>query len=319
MKKLLFLVNPLSGSGKGIALAGQIASEMQGRLPAHDYDIVFTTPDVTVQTRTLAPQYKTVVVAGGDGTLNRVARGLIGLSDRPGLGSIPLGTGNDLARSLGILESRKRGGLSALLDLILAGNTRPVDVFTLGPQRVFISYAGFGRDAAIAAAFDRLRRRAPFRSLCTYGCSKLLYLLLGMVCVGKRCAPGLKLSYTTDDGSTKTLQFQHSLCQLLISNIDSYGGGACVSSKTRMDDGKFELAIMPGNTRWALLHLSSLIGKPYDRLAPSGAVIQTRELSVCPANAVSAQIDGETVAIEPGEQLSIRHAGQLMMIAAPYS
>jgi diacylglycerol kinase family enzyme len=291
---------------------------MQGRLPAHDYDIVFTTPDVTVQARTLAPQYETVVVAGGDGTLNHVARGLIESGKSPRMGIIPLGTGNDFARSLGLLAILKQQGLGALIDLFLAGTTRPVDMFTLGEQHLFMSYAGFGRDAAIAAAFDRLRRRAPFRLLCAYGGGKLLYLLLTLACARQKCAPSLELSYQKADGSIKTLRFQHSLCQVLISNIDSYGGGARVSANSRMGDGQVELTILRSTTRWLLLHLSRLIGKPYDVLAHSGAVIQTRELSLCPAEAVSAQIDGETIAVEPGKRLSIRIAGQLMMLAAPH-
>lgn len=315
MKKLLFLINPISGSGAGVPLAGRIADALQGRMPVGHYDIIFTKAVVTEQARALAPQYETVVVAGGDGTLNRVARGLIELNDAPSLGIIPLGTGNDCARSLGILAAQKRGGLSALIDLVLAGNTRPVDVFTLGPEHIFISYAGFGRDAAIAAGFDRLRCRAPYRSLCAYGGSKLLYLLLGLACVRHNCAPGLELSYQTDGGSTETLQFKHTLCQLIISNIDSYGGGACVSNRTHMDDGKLEIAIMRSNARWVLLHLSRLIGRDYDRLAPPGTVIQTGELSLCPAGSVPAQIDGETIAIEPGTRLDIRIAAQLMMIA----
>ena len=319
MKKLLFLINPLSGSGKGVPLAGQIASEMQGRLPAHDYDIVFTTPDVTVQARTLATQYETVVVAGGDGTLNRIARGLIESGKSPRMGIIPLGTGNDFARSLGLLAVLKHKGLGGLIDLFLTGSTHPVDVFTLGEQHMFISYAGFGRDAAIAAAFDRLRRRMSFRAVCACGGGKLLYLLLPLICARQKCTPGFELSYQKADGSTATLQFQHSLCQVLITSIDSYGAGARVSSDSRMDDGQVELTIMRSNTRWLLLHLSRFTGRAYDDLAPTGAVIRTSELSLYAAEAVPAQIDGETVAIEPGEQLNIRLAGQLMMCTAPHS
>ena len=58
MKKLLFLINPISGSGAGKALAEHIAAEMQGRMPVQDYDIVFTTPEVTRQARNLASQYQ---------------------------------------------------------------------------------------------------------------------------------------------------------------------------------------------------------------------------------------------------------------------
>ena len=316
MKKLLFLINPISGSGAGVALAGRIADALQGRIPAGHYDIIFTKADVTAQSRTLAPHYETVVVAGGDGTLNRVARALVDLSDAPSLGIIPLGTGNDCARSLGMLAARKQGGLNAMLDLILAGNTRPLDMFTLGKQHMFISYAGFGRDAAIAAAFDRLRCREPFRSLCKRGSSKLMYLLLTLACTRQKCAAGLELSYQKADGSTETMHFKHSLCQVLITNIDSYGAGARVSSSSHMGDGTFEVTIMRSSARWLLLHLSRFTGKAYDRLAPPDAVIQTRELSLYPAVSVPAQIDGETITVEPGAPLNIRNAAQLMMIAS---
>jgi diacylglycerol kinase family enzyme len=316
MKKLLFLVNPISGSGAGVPLAGRIADALQGRIPAGHYDILFTKADVTVQALALAPHYETVVVAGGDGTLNRVARGLISMSEAPSLGIIPLGTGNDCARSLGILTARKQGGLHAMLDLILAGNTCPLDVFTLGQQHMFISYAGFGRDAAIAAAFDRLRHREPFRSLCKRGSSKLLYLFLTLACARQQCAAGSELSYQKADGSTETMHFKHSLCQVLITNIDSYGAGVRVSSSSRMGDGTFEVTIMRSSARWLLLHLSRFTGRAYDDLAPPGAVIQTGELSLYPAGSVPAQIDGEAIAVEPGARLNIRNTAQLRMVTA---
>ena len=181
---------------------------------------------------------------------------------------------------------------------------------------MFISYAGFGRDAAIAAAFDRLRRREPFRSLCKRGSSKLLYLLLTLACARQQCAAGLELSYQKADGSTETMHFKHSLCQVLITNIDSYGAGVRVSSSSRMGDGTLEVTIMRSSARWFLLHLSRFTGRAYDDLAPPGAVIQTGELSLYPAGSVPAQIDGEAIAVEPGERLNIRNAAQLMMIAA---
>ena len=300
-------------------LAGQIASEMQGRMPAQEYDIIFTTPAVTSQARTLAPQYETVIAAGGDGTLNQIARGLLESGTTPRMGIIPLGTGNDFARSLGLLTVLKHQGLGGLIDLFLSGSTRPIDIFTLGEQHMFISYAGFGRDAAIAATFDRLRSRTPFRQLCTCGGGKFLYLLLPLICARQKCAPGLELSYQKTDGSTAILQFQHPLCQLLISNINSYGGGTRISSTSCMDDGQLEITIMRKNSRWLLLHLSRFTGRAYDELAPAEAVIRTRELSLCLTGSVPAQIDGETVAIEPGKKLTILKTAQLMMLTAPHS
>ncbi len=316
MKKLLFLVNPVAGAGAGAALAGRIAQEMRTRMPEDLYDIMFTTADAAAQARDLGPRYEIVAAAGGDGTISRIARGIAGLPEPPRLGVIPLGTGNDCARSLGLLPVRRRGGLAGLIDLISSGTASPVDMLTFGAEHMFINYAGLGRDAAIAAAFDRVRRRAPFRALCAHGGSRLLYFFIGLAGARHTCAPGIALSYQAPDGSTHALQFPHRLCQLVIGNIDSYGGGVRISSRTRMDDGLFEVAIMRGSARWVLLHLGRLTGRAYDSFGPADAVIQARQLALQPAACSTAQVDGETVAIEPHACLDVRFAARIQMIAA---
>ena len=319
MKKLLFLINPLSGSGAGKTLAGRINAAMQKRLPPHDYDIVFTDKEVGAHAGTIAPQYETVIVAGGDGTINHTAGALIGLGNPPALGIIPLGTGNDLARSLGLLSVLKHKGLEALIDVFLEGSTRPVDVFTLGPRHGFISYAGFGRDAAVAGVFDRMRKKTPYRLLSSCGFSKLVYALLALACARQSCPAGLELNYQKADGSTKNLCFTDPLCQLIISSINSYGGGTCISSASRMDDAQFEITIMRNSPRWILLHLARFTGRAYDDLAPAGSVFQAREASLLLPEAVPAQIDGETIKIEPKSRLDVQIAGRLMMTATPQS
>lgn len=92
-----------------------------------------------------------VVAAGGDGTVNEVARGLIG-SDAA-LGIVPLGSGNGLARHLK-LPLDPRGALSRL--------ARPevtrIDVGRIN-RRLFVCTAGIGFDAEVARRFALGRRR----------------------------------------------------------------------------------------------------------------------------------------------------------------
>lgn len=316
MKKLLFLINPVSGAGRGAGLAARIAAEVQGRRPLPDYDIVCTTADATSQVRELASGYETVVAAGGDGTISRVARGLIDHADDIRLGIIPLGTGNDCARSLGLLRVWRSGGLPALLDVILEGTTRPADVFTFGPRHMFINYAGLGRDAAIAAGFDRARRKSLLRALCERGGSKLLYALIALASAGKKCAPGIELHFPGADGTSQTVCFPRPPCQVVIGSIDSYGGGACISSAARMDDARFEVAVMHGSARWLLLHLGRLAGRSYDSLASPGAVFRVPKMRLYTGHSEYAQVDGETVGIEPETWLEIRPAGRVRLIAA---
>lgn len=72
-----------------------------------------------------------IVAAGGDGTLNEVVNGI---ADKPGQATIallPLGTGNDFARSLGLPNE-----LDAALEVLLAGRTRGVDLVRVTSDRV---------------------------------------------------------------------------------------------------------------------------------------------------------------------------------------
>lgn len=84
-----------------------------------------------------------IVVAGGDGTINEVVNGLAD-SDVP-LGLIPVGTGNALARQIGL----KPGDIEGACRAIAAGRTRRMDLGCLN-GRFFASMAGVGLDAHVA-------------------------------------------------------------------------------------------------------------------------------------------------------------------------
>lgn len=81
-----------------------------------------------------------VIAVGGDGTLNEVVAGISQCESRPKLGLIPMGTTNDFARAMHI--PRK---VEEALDIILAGETLPVDVGLLNGNRYFINIAAGGR------------------------------------------------------------------------------------------------------------------------------------------------------------------------------
>jgi YegS/Rv2252/BmrU family lipid kinase len=92
-----------------------------------------------------------VVAWGGDGTVNEVAGPLIG--SPTALGVVPAGSGDGLARSLGLpLEP------DAALRVAFSGRTRAMDVGYLG-ERHFLNIGGIGFDADIAAAFNARRTR----------------------------------------------------------------------------------------------------------------------------------------------------------------
>ncbi len=92
-----------------------------------------------------------IVAAGGDGTMNGVADGVIqtGLP----LGVLPMGTANDLARTLGIPTD-----LDAAAAVIAAGRMQRIDVGEVN-EHAFFNVASIGLSAELAASLTPERKR----------------------------------------------------------------------------------------------------------------------------------------------------------------
>ena len=127
--------NPASGSAS-------LFEELRPALASRGWELVAT--DAPRAARALAEQavrdaVDVVVAAGGDGTITEVADGLVATGDAetgPALGVLPLGTGNDLARSLAV--PLDPAGALAALD---AGRTAPLDVIAVWIAGALHGYA----------------------------------------------------------------------------------------------------------------------------------------------------------------------------------
>ena len=131
MKKILFLINPVSGKLLGTRLSEYIISELSGVVERDSFDIKYSEKDIEKQCENLLSKYEIVVVAGGDGTISQVVKVITRLERKPKLGIIPIGTGNDLANSFGILHIYKSHGLGALLKIILRCKVAKLDILSL--------------------------------------------------------------------------------------------------------------------------------------------------------------------------------------------
>src|SRR5918999_1286944 len=115
-----FIVNPNAGSVGEI----EVLQEKLGQL--QDTEVRFTKKagDATaIARRALASGAELIVATGGDGTLNEVVNGLAADFGRARLGLLPLGTGNDFARSINVPAD-----LDAALAILAAGRVRTMDV-----------------------------------------------------------------------------------------------------------------------------------------------------------------------------------------------
>ena len=169
----------------------------------------------------------TVVVWGGDGTINEVASQLV--SRGVTLGIVPSGSGNGLARELGLSRDPRRA-----LEVALGGAVRRIDAGELG-GRLFFNVAGVGFDARLAAAFNA----GPHRGLGGY-----------VKAVVREVATYEPARYrVTVDG----VPSEGAALFIAVANTRQYGSHALIAPRARPDDGRLELVVVPALSVPAIL------------------------------------------------------------------
>jgi YegS/Rv2252/BmrU family lipid kinase len=169
-----------------------------------------------------------VLAWGGDGTINEVASGLA-FSDVP-LGIVPGGSGNGLARDLGIPLDPE-----SALTLAASGRTRRIDAGRIDSS-LFFNVAGIGLDALIAR---HIARPDAQRGLTGYARITLLEL--------PRYRPE---RYVIDcDGATH----ERRAVFIALANSRQYGNGAQIAPDARLDDGRINLVVVEAQPLWRML------------------------------------------------------------------
>lgn len=140
---MLFIVNPISGRGR--------KQRIISRLRKAGYEVVCTEYAGHGEILAREAKAKVVVAVGGDGTVNEVARGLMG-TDKV-MGIIPCGSGDGLARHLGISHIFNRA-----IKTIVSRHVRPLDAGTIN-GRMFVSVCGIGFDAVVSERFAKCGKR----------------------------------------------------------------------------------------------------------------------------------------------------------------
>ena len=293
MKKVLFLINPVSGKLFGQSLKDGIITELNGVLDRGSYDIEYSEKDTEKQCKNLLSNYEIVVVAGGDGTVSQIVKVITRLEKKPKLGIIPIGTGNDLANSIGILHLYRSQGLGALLKMILRCKVLRMDVLSLGNKFIFTNYFGIGNDAKISNDFDRLRYVPVFRNICSCVSNKGFYGLLALKNIFYRIPFDIKIRYENEHSTTELISLNKGIREIVITNTKVYAGGVEMSSKCRMDDGKFEVTVIRGMWEWIYLFFAMLFKKPLDIMTKNLMQFQTDRLELNFTGDTFCQVDGE--------------------------
>ena len=147
--KALVIANPAAHSGageKGTRFAEDFLKSFSSATSG--FEVVRTTaPEDAIDMAASASGYDSVLALGGDGIIHEVVNGLMSIQSdiRPQLGIIPMGSGNDYARTLGM----KKNDVQRAFAQLVRGVTRPCDLGLVNGVH-FMETLSFGLDAAIA-------------------------------------------------------------------------------------------------------------------------------------------------------------------------
>jgi YegS/Rv2252/BmrU family lipid kinase len=151
-KHLVFIVNPNSGVDREKEIQDVINACLNHDM--YSYEIVHTQyrkHGIELAKDATAKNAFAVVAVGGDGSINDIVRGLLG-SDTA-LAIIPKGSGNGMARTIGIPLK-----VEDAIEVINKGNAAKIDI-GFANDRLFVSNAGVAFDALISKKFAKSKRR----------------------------------------------------------------------------------------------------------------------------------------------------------------
>lgn len=223
---VIVIINPASGPGhstveaRGRARAG-IASRAFVELGVpHRIEITERPGHGSEIARQALAEGATLVCGwGGDGTVNEIAA-VLTQSSVP-LGVIPGGSGNGLARELGLSMQPARA-----IQQTVMGVDRWLDVGEIG-GRLFVNVAGLGFDAHVARCFNESGKRRGFLAYLTTSFTQLLTY--------RPEAYAIALPGETIQG--------HAL-MVVLANSAQYGNGARVAPDALPDDGRLDLVVV---------------------------------------------------------------------------
>ena len=277
-KNVILVVNPVSGGLDKAAIVEAVAFFAAKK---KQHFILYETSGVedVLKIRVLYDTYKPkrIIIAGGDGTINMVAKA-IGEKDVI-IGILPAGSSNGLAVDLSLPES-----LDENLEICFQNNFLAIDMIVIN-DKISFHLSDLGLNADLIKNYEKSEIRG-----------KLGYVLQAFTTL-KNLEDPFVATITANGKTMKCLARM-----IVIANSQKYGTGVIINPNGTMNDGKFELVILKNLD---LIVLGKIItgNMPID--LDDVEIISTDKAIIKTNVPVSFQIDGEYCGTESTLEVSI--------------
>ncbi len=298
MAETLVIVNPASGGGK----TGRRWPGLDARMRAEGgrFDVAFTREPGDAERLARAAAMggaRTVIVAGGDGTLNEVVNGLI-VGDAAvgdvGVGILPVGTASDFARALVL----PRDPLAAAIHLMRDARPHPLDIGRAAcvrggtpATRYFANIAGLGFDGEVA---DRVNRSGKSAGRMVYQTMLLRSL----------AAYRNKHVRLTVDGQA----LEGMMNSVVVANARYFGGGMFVAPNAQWDDGLFDVILLGDFGKLEVVANLPKLYRGTHLTHTKVTELRAREVKVEAQQRMFLQAEGELVGEAPATFTILPHA-----------
>jgi diacylglycerol kinase family enzyme len=294
---IAFLINPISGGGIGQNVYFQLPEIMDSfGFKREEWKAELTESNrLEEQTDALLASARKVIAVGGDGTIGFVLNRLrLKDLDDTEIGLIPLGTGNDLGRALGIFRIYDQRGLIACVKRLLKAQGTRFDLWDVNGSMTMASYFSLGMDAAVLHDFDVARKGGKIPKGSFF--NRLYYVKAFLRRSNYRISGNCFLELTGNQGVEK-VPLHGALC-CLIGNINSYAAGAKPFPWARFDDAILEVVVFDRLWKFALLVACSRTLPRFARYMKNHVkVYQARSATIDVMTGEFGQIDGEDISL----------------------
>ncbi|MFI6867513.1 diacylglycerol/lipid kinase family protein [Nocardia sp. NPDC050406] len=307
IRSVALVTNPMSGHGRGL----EVGAAAVARFTTHGVRVRELCGNSAADTASLVraaladPDHRpdAVVSAGGDGLTCVVLQELAGTGVP--LGLVPGGTGNDLARQLGIPDET-----DAAVDVVLGGKTQAIDLGTVESTTAptgsdpfwFATVTGTGLDARVTLRANALRWP---KGASRYTVAALIELFNGL-------AVPYRIELTGSPDHPDGTVIENPAIMVAVGNTKTYGGGMLICPDAILDDGLLDLTVVGSMSRLEMLKMlpSLSSGKRIDH----PAVTQYRAAAITlSAPGAPATADGEPAGVLPATFRAVPGAQRVLV------
>ena len=312
MKRARLIMNPVSGDDQPNPMK---LPEILAAMEAEDIraELTFTKPDSSpalIAQQAVAEGYDMVVVGGGDGTVSEVAKGLIH-APIP-LGIVPIGTYNNIARSLNLPTD-----VAEACSVLAHGQIKSIDVGQANDEHYFFEAAGVGLDAALFPLGEEIKGGRWGRMLQAARLAMLyepqrLSIHLDRPISEARSQPAARRRQAVS--SKHELRFKALL--VVIANGPYYGTGFTVVPDAIMDDGLLTVSVFRNFSKWELIRHFWSISRGQYHYSPKIETYQVAEVRLTSKAKLPVHIDGHPLGELPTPLKPIKHGLKVIVPAA---